>query len=75
MIKHQSELVLEISADDAGTIQQDLNTAEDIAREQAMELHRGIRVTQHDYSTYTVEVSREVPFGITEEVREWEGAS
>lgn len=69
MIKHHSELILEITADDPHTVQQDLNAAEDIAREHAMELHHGILVTQHDYTKYTVEVSRDVPFGETQEVR------
>ncbi|MCA4133466.1 hypothetical protein [Arthrobacter sp. M4] len=75
MIKHHSELVLEITADDASTIQQDLNAAEEIALESAMELRHGILVTQHDFNSYTVEVSREVPFGETQEVREWGQAS
>jgi len=42
-----------------------------MAREQAMQEGRhGILVTQHGYTSYTVAVSRDVPFGQTLEHRE-----
>jgi hypothetical protein len=53
------------------TIESDLNTAVDIVRTQAMrERRQGILVTQHGYATYTVAVSRDVPYGQTHELRE-----
>ncbi|MDQ0000656.1 hypothetical protein [Pseudarthrobacter sulfonivorans] len=68
MIKRHSDLVLEITAHDPRTIENDLNTAVDIARRHAiMEGRHGILVTQHDYTNYTV--SRDVPFGQTHERR------
>jgi hypothetical protein len=75
MIKRHSDVILEITAHDPDTIETDLNTAVDIAvdiaREHAMQdrLH-GILVTQHGYSSYTVAVSRDVPYGQTHERRE-----
>ena len=71
MIKRQSDHVLEITAYDPRTVENDLNTAVDMAREHAMQEGRhGILVTQHGYSSYTVAVSRDVPFGQTHERRE-----
>jgi hypothetical protein len=71
MIKHRSDLVLEITAHDPDTIENDLNTAVDIARTHAMqECRHGILVTQHGYTSYTVAVSRDVPYGQTHERRE-----
>lgn len=68
MIKRQSDLVLEITAHDPVTVENDLNSAVEIAREHAMkECHHGILVTRHDYTSYTVAVSRDVPFGQTYE--------
>jgi hypothetical protein len=71
MIKRHSDVVLEITAHDPDTIENDLNTAVEIARTRAMqECRHGILVTQHGYTSYTVEVSRDVPFGQTHERRE-----
>jgi hypothetical protein len=71
MIKRHSDIVLEITAHDPATIENDLNTAVDMAREHAMQERRhGILVTQHGYTSYTVAVSRDVPFGQTHERRE-----
>ena len=71
MIKHQSDLVLEITAYDPHTVENALNTAVEMAREHAMQEGRhGILVTQHGYTSYTVAVSRDVPFGQTHERRE-----
>ncbi|MBT2596861.1 hypothetical protein [Arthrobacter sp. ISL-72] len=72
MIKHHSDILLEIVAHDPVTIENDLNGAVDIARRYAMQERRhGILVTQTGFSTYTVAVSREVPFGETRELRQW----
>ncbi len=71
MIKHHSDVVLEITANDPDTIETDLNTAVDIARRHAMkECGHGILVTQHNFTTYTVTVSRDVPYGQTREHRD-----
>lgn len=71
MIRQHSDLVLEITAHDPDTIENDLNTAVDIARKQAMqECRHGILVTQRGYTSYTVAVSRDVPYGQTHERRE-----
>lgn len=71
MIKRHSDVVLEITAHDPNTIQNDLNAAVEIARDHAMkESRHGILVTQHGYTSYTVAVSGEVPYGQTHERRE-----
>ncbi len=71
MIEHHLEVVLEVSANDPGSVEKDLNTAVEIARELAMKEYRhGILVTRHSYTRYTVAVSRDVPFGETHERRE-----
>ena len=71
MIKRHSDLVLSITAQDPDTVESDLNTAVDMAREHAMtERRHGILVTQHSYTSYTVAVSRDVPYGQTYERRE-----
>jgi hypothetical protein len=71
MIKRHSDIVLEITAYDPHTVESDLNAAVEIAREHAMkESRHGILVTQHGYSSYTVAVSRDVPYGQTHERRE-----
>ena len=51
MIKRHSDVVLEITAHDPETIENDLNTAVDIARKHAMQERRhGILVTQNEYT-------------------------
>lgn len=70
MIKHHSDLVLEITAHDPNTLENDLNTAEAIARARAMQDPQyGILVTRRNHNTYTVTVSCEVPYGHTLERR------
>jgi hypothetical protein len=65
-----SDLVLEITAHDADTLENDLNTAVEIAQSKAMDQGRhGILVTQHGYTSYTVAVTAEVPYGLTQERR------
>ena len=71
MIKRHSDLVLAITAHDPDTVENDLNTAVEMAREHAIkESRHGILVTQHSYTSYTVAVSRDVPYGQTYERRE-----
>lgn len=71
MIKHLPGSILEITAQDRETIDNDLDTAVELARVHAMEQGHGILVLQHGYSNYTVAVSREVPYGQTRERRQW----
>lgn len=71
MIKRHSDLVLKITAHAPATIEKDLNAAVEIAREQAVKERRhGILVTQHGYTSYTVAVSHDVPYGQTPERRQ-----
>ncbi|MCU1515827.1 MAG: hypothetical protein JWQ75_548 [Pseudarthrobacter sp.] len=71
MIKRHSDVVLEVTAHDPDTVERDLNAAVEIACEHAMKEGRhGILVTQHGYTSYTVAVSRDVPYGQTHEHRE-----
>lgn len=71
MIKRHSDLVLEITAYDADTVENDLNAAVDIVRHHVIrEGRHGILVTQHGYARYRVTVSPDVPFGQTHERRE-----
>ncbi|MEW1822629.1 hypothetical protein AB0323_17860 [Arthrobacter sp. NPDC080031] len=76
MIKRHSDVVLEITAHDSDTVENELNAAVDIAREHAVKERRhGILVTQHEYSRYTVAISRDVPYGQTLERRELPASS
>ncbi|MGO4806803.1 hypothetical protein AB4089_16940 [Arthrobacter sp. 2MCAF15] len=71
MIRSHSDLVLEITASDPDTVENDLNDAVEIAREHAMKDRRhGILVTQHSYTAYTVAVTASVPYEQTHERRE-----
>ena len=71
MIKRHSDVVLEITAHDTDTVETDLNAAVEIAQIHAMkECRHGVLVTQHGYTSYTVAVSRDVPYGQTHERRE-----
>jgi hypothetical protein len=57
-----------IEAHDPRLIEQDLNTAVEAARQQAVEAGKyGILVTRYGTTTYTVAVSADVPFGQTYE--------
>ena len=70
MIRRHSDDFLEITARDPETIEKDLNIAHDIVRQHAMKDRRhGILITQHGYTTYTVTVSSNVPYGQTHELR------
>lgn len=72
MIKRHSDLLLEITAHDPATIENDLNSAVETAQRHAMQDRRhGVLVTQNGYTSYTVEVSHGVPFGETRERRQW----
>lgn len=71
MITRYSPLIAQIMAQDPQTLHAELQAAEEAARQPATALRRGIRVTQHDYTTYTVAITAEVPHGQTVERRQW----
>ncbi|MBT2512530.1 hypothetical protein [Arthrobacter sp. ISL-30] len=72
MIKRHSDFLLEVTGQDVRTIETDLNAAVDIALTFAMKQRRhGVLVTQNHYTSYTVAVTGEVPYGETRERREW----
>jgi hypothetical protein len=63
-----NELIAEITAKDATRLQHELNSAVTTAQVKAMEQREhGILVTRHDYGSFTVEISPEVPYGLTRE--------
>lgn len=76
MITNLSDHVLEIRANDPETVENDLNAAVEIALQHAMvqRLH-GIMVTQIGHTSYTVALSRDVPYGQTHERRQWASES
>ena len=58
-----------IEANDPRLIEEALDTAEKTAMQQAMEEGRhGVLITRHGYTTFTVAVSVQVPYGQTLEV-------
>lgn len=71
MIRTHSDILLEVTADDPASLEMDLNTAVEIARASAMHHRHGIQVTQQGFTSYTVAVSPEVPYGLTRERRNW----
>jgi hypothetical protein len=57
-----------VTADKPQLIDQDLNAAVAIAQQQAIKGGRhGILVTRHGPASFTVAVSADVPYGITQE--------
>lgn len=71
MIRNHSDILLEVTAKDPASLEKDLNAAVEIARTSAMNHGYGIWVTQHGFTSYTVAVSPDVPFGLTRERRNW----
>ena len=69
MITHHPNHLLEITADDPDTIDRCLDRAVNLALEHAMHNRKGILVTQHGYSSYTVAPTYGVPCGQIEERR------
>lgn len=67
-------IIVDAVGADPRTVDRRLNDAEAAARERAMrDGSRGILITQHDYTSFTVSLSEDVPFGLTRESREWLG--
>lgn len=72
MVQNTVELIAELSVSDRSTMEAQLEEAVSAARLQAMqERQRGILVTRHNYTRFTVELSPEVPFGVTREHQAW----
>lgn len=72
MIENSTDLVLEVTATDKASMDRELDSAVQIAREHAMrDGRRGILVTRHGAASFTVAVSHHVPFGLTQEKLAW----
>ncbi|WP_426998129.1 hypothetical protein [Pseudarthrobacter sp. N5] len=66
MIKARTDLVLEVHAEYAALLGEELDAAVRAARAKAMEERRhGILVTRHHHTLFTVAVSADVPYGLT----------
>lgn len=72
MSENTTDLVLEVTATDKASMDRELDSAVQIAREHAMlDGRRGILVTRHGAESFTVAVSEHVPFGLTQEKLAW----
>lgn len=66
----EPELLTTITISSRATMDRDLDTAVHAAVQRAIhDGRRGIRVTQIDHSSYTIELTHEVPYGHTDEKR------
>lgn len=66
------DLTIGITATDRASMEQQLNEAVTVASSMAMhERRRGILITRHSYSSFTVALSDAVPFGLTREDQDW----
>lgn len=66
------DLTIGITATDRASMEQQLNEAVTVASSMAMhERRRGILITRHSYSSFTVALSDAVPFGLTREHQDW----
>jgi hypothetical protein len=64
----KAERTYYVTGDNPQSIQEDLDAAVELARQQAMEEHRhGILVTRLGTASFTVTLSDEVPYGTTQE--------
>jgi hypothetical protein len=60
--------IYRVTGDTARMVSEDLNAAVELAQRHAMgEGKHGVLVTRHGPVSFTVAVSREVPYGITQE--------
>lgn len=67
----QSETTLEVDGDDALVIQAELDAAVALVSSACRSLGGGVLVTQHDYWSFTVSVSPDVPNGHTFRRQAW----
>ncbi|HKU31320.1 MAG TPA: hypothetical protein VJQ60_12590 [Arthrobacter sp.] len=75
MINYISDVVLEVTVDDRSSLQLELDRAVEFALKHAFESRRGVLVTRHGFTFYTVAVSQDVPFGETRERTVWRDLS
>lgn len=71
MIQQTSDLTMEVTIADRSAMETELEAAVSRARETAVKEQAGILVTRNGPTTFTVEVSGEVPYGLTEEQQAW----
>ncbi len=63
-----------VEANDPSALDEELSKAADMARQQAVhEGQNGVLVTRHGYTSFTVAISPDVPFGQTHERHEMTG--
>ncbi|MCW3767348.1 MULTISPECIES: hypothetical protein [Paenarthrobacter] len=67
----RSETTLEVDGDDAVIIQEELDAAVALASSACLSRGGGVIVTQHDYWSFTVSVSPDVPTGNTLRRQAW----
>lgn len=58
------EMATDLRVKDKQTLDQQLNAAVEMAIERALPERKGVLVTRHDASHFTVTVTTEVPFGL-----------
>lgn len=67
-LSQTTALIAEIAATEVSTLEAELNNAVEKARAKAeQEGRHGILVTRHGHSRFTIEISPEVPYGLTQE--------
>lgn len=68
MTSQTARLIAEITATGATTLEDEITNAVDEARAKAERegLH-GVLVTRHGHTRFTIEISPEVPYGMTQE--------
>lgn len=69
-----SQTLLEVDGDDAETLEADLSVAVALAESATRSCGGGMLVTQHDYWSFTVAVSADVPHGRTVQRLAWRSA-
>lgn len=65
------ELPLTVTVTDRASMDSQLDTAVNNVRVAAREQRRGILVTRHSATQFTIELSDSVPFGVTHEHQAW----
>ncbi|TLM87079.1 hypothetical protein [Pseudarthrobacter sp. NamE5] len=70
----QSETMLEVDGDDALVIQTELDAAVALASSACRSRGGGVLVTQHDYWSFTISVSPDIPAGHTVRRQAWRAA-
>lgn len=71
-MRSADDLPIRVTATDRGSVDRLLDEAVAFARTTAMkERLRGVLVTRHNYSSFTVALSDEVPFGLTTEYEDF----